>query len=129
MTSWCWLRVVTVGGYLNRPPRGNIYLGFRSLEGPISANVLALNFNYWMSPKWVSEFGTAIDFGETGNIGQHFALTRVGESALVRLGFNVDDSKGSVGVNFMIEPRFLPKSRLARTAGIDIPPAGAFGLE
>src|SRR5262249_53358345 len=30
----------TVGSFINRPPRGSIYMGFRSLEGPITSNVL-----------------------------------------------------------------------------------------
>ena len=56
-------KIVTVGGFLTRPPRGSLYVGFRILEGPIDSKVLALSYTYWMSPKWVSSFGTSIDFG------------------------------------------------------------------
>src|SRR4029079_2259322 len=102
-------RYVTVGGYLNRPPRGALYAGIHSLEGPISSNVLAMSYAYRMSPKWISTFGTTFDLGDAGNIGQNFSLTRIGESFLVSLGANVDASKGSFGVSFSIEPRFLPR--------------------
>ena len=122
-------RIVSVGGFLNRPPRGSVYLGFRLLEGPITSNVLSLSYNYLMSPKWISTFGTAVDIGGNGNIGNFLAMTRVGESFLVSFGFNVDASKGNAGVNLSIEPRFLPSSRLGRSGGVVIPPAGALGLE
>lgn len=119
----------TVGGFLTRPPRGNLYLGFRGLRGPIDSSVLQLSYNYHMSPKWISSFGTSVDLDDTGNIGQNFWLTRVGESLLVRLGFNVDANKDVFGVSFLIEPRFLPTTRTGTALGAQIPPAGAFGLE
>jgi hypothetical protein len=56
-------------------------------------------------------------------------MTRIGESMLVTVGFNYDGSKDNFGVRFLVEPRFLPKLRLTSQTGIDIPPAGAFGLE
>ena len=57
------------------------------------------------------------------------SVTRIGESMLMTVGFNVDRSKNNVGVNFMLEPRFLPNLRVTRTTGIEVPPAGAMGLE
>lgn len=122
-------KYVSLGGYLNRPPRGSLYVGFHSLEGPISAEVLALAFSYRMSPKWVSTLSSTYDFAEAGNIGQHLAVTRVGESFLVSVGLNVDVSKGNVGASLMIEPRIFARSRFGPAGGVHIPPAGAFGLE
>ena len=122
-------RIASVGGFLNRPPRGSLYAGFRLLDGPIQGKIVSLSYSYWMSPKWVSTFGTTIDLGNEGNLGQNFSITRVGESFLVSAGFNVDPSRDSVGVALAIEPRFLPKTRLGRVGGAQIPPAGAFGLE
>jgi hypothetical protein len=119
----------SVGGFLSRPPRGNIYLGFRQVEGPIDSRVVTLSYTYWMSPKWISTFGTTYDFGQEGNIGQSLSVTRIGESFLVNLGFSVDPTRNSYGVNFSIEPRFLPKSRLANVGGAHVPVAGAYGLE
>jgi hypothetical protein len=122
-------KTVSVGGFLTRPPRGNFYLGYRQVEGPIDSRVITLSYNYWMSPKWISSFGTSFDFGQEGNIGQSFSITRIGESFLVNLGFSVDPARADYGVTFSIEPRFLSKSRLANIGSTHIPPAGAYGLE
>lgn len=120
--------VFNVGAFLLRPPRGSLYLGMTVLSGPVDSQVLSASYSYWMSPKWVSTAGMSIDL--TGrNIGQNLTVTRVGESFLVSAGFNIDATRGSVGANFMIEPRFLPKGRLGSVGGAHIPPAGAYGLE
>jgi len=122
-------QVITVGGFLSRPPRGSLYAGFRLLEGPIHNKILSFSYSYWMSPKWISTFGTTIDLGREGNIGQNFSITRIGESFLVSAGFTVDAARDSIGVALAVEPRFLPRSRLGNQGGAQIPPAGAFGLE
>jgi hypothetical protein len=123
------LRTFTTGATLSRPERGNFYLGYRSIEGPISSNILLGSLSYRMTEKWIATGGASFDFGSTGNIGQTFQLTRVGESALIRLGFNYDASRDNLGVNLAIEPRFLPSARLGRVGGVQVPPAGAYGLE
>jgi len=122
-------QVVSVGGFLNRPPRGSLYAGVHLLDGPFSSSVVSLSYSYRMTDKWVSSFGMSVDLGGDGNIGQNFAVTRVGESLLISAGLNVDASRNNVGVNFAIEPRFLPKTRLGQAGGARIPPAGAYGLE
>ncbi|MGW8257401.1 MAG: hypothetical protein ACWGMZ_07955, partial [Thermoguttaceae bacterium] len=122
-------KTFSVGGFLTRPPRGSLYFGYRQVEGPVDSRVLTGSYTYWMTPKWISTFGTSFDLGQEGNIGQSFSITRIGESFLVNLGFRIDPARNDVGVNFSIEPRFLPKSRLANINGAHIPPAGAFGLE
>jgi hypothetical protein len=123
-------QIATIGGFLNRPPRGGMYLGFHSLEGPINSQVVLASYSYRMSPKWVSAVSTAVDVGGNGNIGQTVQLTRVGESFLVSLGLNIDHYRDNVGVGFMIEPRFLPGgTTLGRAGGASIPLAGLYGLE
>jgi hypothetical protein len=123
------LRTFTAGASISRPERGNLYMGYRSIEGPISSNILLGSLSYRMTEKWIATGGASFDFGRTGNIGQSFYLTRIGESALVRLGFNYDASRDNFGVNLAIEPRFLPSSKLGRIGGVQVPPAGAYGLE
>jgi hypothetical protein len=122
-------QIVSIGGFLNRPPRGDFYMGLRLLQGPIDSQILSMSYNYWMSPKWVSTFGTSVDLGKEGNIGQRLVITRIGEALLVSVGFNVDASRGNVGAMFAVEPRFLPKTRLGQSSGVHIPVAGAYGLE
>ena len=122
-------QAVSIGGYLNRPPRGGIYAGVHFIDGPFKSTVLSYSHTYRMTEKWVMTFGSSYDIADNRNIGQNFSFTRVGESFLVSAGFNVDTSRDSVGIHFAVEPRFLPKSRLGRVAGAQIPVAGAHGLE
>ncbi len=123
------LKQVTVGALLSRPESGNVYLGMRSTEGPISSNVLTGSASYRMSEKWIATAGATFDLSKAGNLGQNVAFTRVGESFLIKVGFSYDASRDNFGVNFGVEPRFLPSSRLGRVGGVQIPPAGALGLE
>ncbi len=122
-------QLVTFGGFLNRPPRGSLYMGMRLLDGPIDSKIVSLSYGYRMSPKWISSFGMSVDLADDLNIGQRFAVTRIGESLLISVGVTVDAARNNVGATFAIEPRFLPKARLGRVGGAQIPPAGAFGLE
>ena len=123
------LKMFTVGTFITRPPRGRLYLGFRTFDGPFQSRVLSISYDYRMSPKWISTFGTSFDLGSDGNIGQNFSITRIGESLLISAGFTVDASRDNVGVNLAIEPRFLPKKRLGNVGGAEIPSAGVYGLE
>ncbi|HEX5104564.1 MAG TPA: organic solvent tolerance protein OstA [Pirellulaceae bacterium] len=123
------LQQTTVGGILNRPQFGSLYVGYRSTEGPFSSSLLSGSLSYRMSEKWIATAGASWDLGPTGNIGQNVAVTRIGESFLLRFGVNFDVSRNNLGVNFLLEPRFLSSSRLGRVGGVQIPPAGAMGLE
>jgi len=130
-------RIATVGAFINRPPRGSVYLGFRSINGPdvtnaftpVDSEVLIASYSYRMSEKWISSAGATVDVAHNGNIGEQFMLTRVGESFLMSIGGTVDASKKNYGLSFMIEPRFLPRTTLGRVGGAQIPIAGVNGLE
>ena len=122
--------ITAAGGILiNRPSRWNGYIGVRTINGPVSSNAIIGSYSYRLSEKWLTSGSATFDLASVGNIGQTFSMTRIGESMLFSVGFNVDKSKNNVGVTFSIEPRFLPNLRLTRDTGIDVPPAGAFGLE
>ena len=123
------LQTFSGGVALNRPGRGNAFIGYRTIRGPFDSDLLILNANYRLGPKWIASGSAVFDFGPEGNIGQNLALTRIGESLNVSIGINNDVSKDNVGFSFLIEPRFFPDSVLTRKTGIDIPPAGAEGLE
>lgn len=123
------LRTISVGGRLNRPEVGNLYVGFRSIEGPISANVLNGQLNHRLTDKWTLTMATSVDFSRSGNLGQRFALSRIGESAIIRAGVNVDVSRGTSGFNFLIIPRFVPQKTIRRAIGVEVPPLGARGIE
>ncbi|QDV57140.1 LPS-assembly protein LptD [Rosistilla oblonga] len=123
------LKSVSAGILTSRPGLGNIYAGILSLEGPISSNVLQGAIDYRLSEKWIMSANTTFDLGEVGNVGQELGITRIGESALIQVGVNVDSGRDNVSFNFRIEPRFLPNRKLGRLGGQLIPPPGAEGLE
>lgn len=122
-------KTFAAGVLINRPTRGNGYLGVRTIGGPISSTVLLGSYNYRISQKWIASASAAIDFDETGNIGQAMSITRIGESMFATVGFNVDEAKDNIGITLAIEPRFLPNSRVSRRTGIDVLPVGVNGLE
>ena len=119
---------VTCGAFLTRPPRGSLYLGVRTLQGPIDDTLLSMSYSYLMSPKWISTYGISYDMSEK-SVGQVLRLTCVGESLLVSGGFSYDPALRSVSVVLSIEPRFMPKGQLSQVGGTHIPSAGAYGLE
>ncbi|MDB4793847.1 organic solvent tolerance protein OstA [Pirellulaceae bacterium] len=123
------LRTISLGARMTRPEVGNLYFGFRSLEGPISANVLNSQINTRLAEKWILTLGTSVDFGDSGNLGQRFAISRIGESAIIRTGINVDASRGTTGLNFLIIPRFMTGKSLRKIIGVEVPPLGSQGIE
>jgi hypothetical protein len=123
------LRSVSAGIRSSRPGVGDVYVGLLSIEGPVSSTVLRSTMDYRLNEKWIASAGNTYDFGSIGNVGQSLALTRIGESFLVRLGVNVDSGRDNVGFGFSIEPRFFPRPNLGRVGGQLIPPPGVEGLE
>ncbi|HWB00816.1 MAG TPA: organic solvent tolerance protein OstA, partial [Pirellulales bacterium] len=122
-------KIVTVACTITRPPRGQIYLGMYSLNGPMTSNVISAFYNYRMSPKWISSLGISYDVSGNGLIGNQLALTRIGESFLSSFNFVADPYKNNVGFNFMLEPRIMPRSRLGMVGGSPIGLSGLSGLE
>lgn len=118
----------SIGGRLIKPGRGEINAGVYWISNPVRNTVLYVNAKYWMSPKWHFSFGSEFDISGQGNIGQNFAITRVGESLIVRTGFYVDATRDDYGVTLTIEPRFIPKGSLSNSMG-GIRPHGYYGLE
>ena len=123
------LRTVSVGAYAERPEVGSIFLGFRSIEGPISSNILSASAVYRLSDTWGIKGGSQIDFGETGTIGNRLGVVYIGESFLWELGFNYDASRDNFGIRFGFEPRFIGGGGIFRPGGVAIPPASSRWLE
>lgn len=123
------LRTASLGTKMSRPGVGEVYVGFRSIEGPISSNVLLMTGAYRMSEKWIVRGASAIDLAESGNISQSLNVTRVGESFLVSAGVQSNTSQDNVGFIFAIEPRFVPSGRLGMLGGQRILPASSVNLD
>ena len=123
------LRTASIGVDIQRPEVGDLYIGMRTIQGVVTSNVLTARLNYRMSDKWAVQATSSYDFSSTGNIGQRIAALYIGESFIYRAGFNVDVSRGNVGVLFGMEPRFLLNPRIFRAGGRPISPAGSRWLE
>ena len=123
------LRTVSAGIQSNRPGVGDIYLGLRSIEGPISSNVLTAAATYRMSDKWGVRANSQIDFGDAGSIGNALSCVYIGESFLWQFGVNADFSRDNVGFRFGFEPRFIRRGRIFRPGGIALSPASSTFLE
>lgn len=95
-----------VGILSQRSTRGSVYLGFRQVNvGPIDSQLLAASYSYAMSPKWATTFGTSYDIAEGLDRGQSLTVTRIGEYALLHVGFGYDRSRDNIGFAVSIEPR------------------------
>lgn len=123
------LRSISAGVRTSRPGVGDLYVGLLSLEGPISSTVLRTSLDHRLNEKWIISAGNTYDFGEAGNVGQTFGLTRIGESFLVQIGARVDGGRDNTSFGFLIEPRFLQSGTLGRLGGQFIPPPGIEGIE
>lgn len=123
------LRTVSVGAYAERPEVGNVYIGLRSIEGPISSNVLSAVGTYRLSDKWGLKGGAQVDFSDEGTIGQRAGVVYIGESFLLEMAINYDVNRDNVGFRFGFEPRFTPRPKLFRPGGVAIAPASSRWLE
>ncbi len=122
-------KIVDIGIFLARPPRGNFYAGVRFLDGPIHNTVLTGSYNYWMSPKWVSSVGSSIDLTDTQNVGVTTQITRVGESLLIGGTFSYNPVLNTYSAGVTIEPRFVKSGPLGKSTGAQLPIAGQYGVE
>ncbi|MDO4574067.1 MAG: LPS assembly protein LptD [Planctomycetia bacterium] len=121
------LKMVDVGGIVDRPGRGSLFTSLHFLTGPIENVVMRIGYNYYMSPKWTSTFITTFDISGKGNIGESLSFTRVGESFLFTLGAAYDAPSDNFGFHFTLEPRFGRKGNVARL--FNIAPPGVYGVD
>ena len=123
-------RTFTIGATLQRSPRVNWFLGYNTLNGPFTYDVVTLTHSYQMSPKWLYNASTSFALQPGGAVGESVGLSRVGESFIMNVSFYVDSTKNNVGFNYMLTPRFLGPKMMQRINGAaGIPMAGANGLE
>jgi hypothetical protein len=116
------MNLTTSGININRPPRGNVFLGYTYFNtGPIQTSALITNYSYWMSPKWYTSFGSSYDFGNFGHpllLGANASLTRVGADYFVSVGLTANPLQHSYMFAFEIAPRLSPSLRLGSGAGL-----------
>jgi lipopolysaccharide export system protein LptA len=122
-------RTFTIGATLQRSPRVNWFIGYNSLNGPFTYNVVTFSHSYQMSPKWLYSASTSFALQSPSNIGQSVGISRIGESFVTNFSFYADSSKNNIGFNFMMSPRFLGPRMLTKIGAAAVPIAGANGLE
>ncbi len=123
------LRTASLGLRLGRPEVGSIYFGYRTIEGPISSNLLNAALTYRMSDKWGLQANAFYDLNESGTLGNAVSLIYIGESFLWRFGTFADFNRENYTFQFGVEPRFLNRPRMFRPGNVAIGPAGARWLE
>ena len=112
---------VTFGAYLDRPPRGSLYVGVGCWTAPSPTAYLHVL-------QLPDESQVALLLQPQLRHGQHqehgglLRITRIGESLLVSGGFTYDPAPNSVGAVFSVEPRPLPNGRLGQVGGTSFPP-------
>jgi len=124
-------KLVSVGAFLQRPDRGEAYLGYRWLDGPVESQVLTASYQVRLTEKWATSYGVSVDFSQGGNLAQSWQIVRIGESFLIGLQFRYNESKDNFGVGLTIQPRFLAGSNMSSVArsGSAFSPAGTNFLE
>ena len=124
-------KIVTVGMFLTRPPRGSLYVGFRVLEGPISSEVLAMSYSYLDEP----EVGVIVRHVDRLRRQQRQSrpelhVMRVGESLLVSVGLHgrsrPKERVGQRGRRAAVPAEKPPRQRRRPRRS---PPPCALGLE
>jgi hypothetical protein len=114
------LNVITSGISINRPPRGNIFIGYTILDsGPITTSALNPSVSYWMSPKWYGTFSNSYDFGNAKWLSAMFSFTRVGADYLLTIGLVVDPQRNNYSqIAIALSPRLSPGIRLGAGSGL-----------
>lgn len=111
--------VITTGVSINRPPRGNIFIGYTVINsGTINTSALNSQFSYQLSPKWYASFSNSYDFGNAILLGSTIGLTRIGADFFTTVGLSVDPQRHSYNFAFEITPRLSPNMRMGSTQGI-----------
>lgn len=105
------VRVLTFGGYYNRPDRTNFYLGFRLID-PLQVRAGTLAMTYIFSPKYAATLSTTYDFGTNESFGNSLMFTRMGSDLQVSLGVSYNALQNNFNVLFNIVPNLLPVGKM-----------------
>jgi hypothetical protein len=120
------LDIISTGININRPPRGNIFIGYSVIDtGLIQTSALISSYSYWMSPKWYLTFGSAYDFANQILLSANAAVTRVGKDYLISAGLTASPLQNSIQFGFEISPRISPSLQLGSSGLNRLNPAYA----
>jgi hypothetical protein len=96
-------KVFTIGGYLDRPDRTSLFLGYRQIE-PVHSEEVTASFTYVFSPKYEMTASAVYDFGTGESLSNELILTRKGSDLQVSFGVTYNALQNNFGVVFEILP-------------------------
>jgi hypothetical protein len=117
-------RVFTVGAFLDRPDRTNLFIGYRQIE-PVHSRLVTAALSYVFSPKYSVSASTAYDFGTTQALSNALFFTRQGTDLQVSLGVTYNATQNNFGVMFEVLP--IAASGRAGRSLVSALGAGALG--
>jgi hypothetical protein len=103
-------RVFTIGGYLNRPDRTNLFLGYRQID-LVGSQAVTGAISYVFSPKYAMTASTVYDFGTQQALSNSLIFTRMGSDLQVSVVFTYNALQNNFGFNFEILPNALANSK------------------
>ncbi len=113
LTSTGWIepyqggsRYWTIGAYLNRTDKTNLYLGYRQTD-PLNSRVVTATIAYQLSKRYFLSGSTSYDFGLNQSVGNTINITRVGTDLTVSIGITYNSLVNNFGVTFMVMPNLF----------------------
>jgi hypothetical protein len=103
-------RVFTIGTFLNRTDRTNIYLGYREIQ-PLNSDAVTVALSYVFSPKYAMSVSSTYDFGTNQSLSNVVSFTRMGSDLQLTLGFTYNAILNTFGLVFEIYPNIVPENR------------------
>jgi hypothetical protein len=104
-------RFFSVGAYLNRTDRTNLFLGYRQID-PLESKAVTAAVTYVFSPKYSMTASSTYDFGTSEALSNSLVLTRMGSDIQVSFGITYNALTASVGVQLEIVPNLLANKRI-----------------
>ncbi|WP_145264079.1 LPS-assembly protein LptD [Calycomorphotria hydatis] len=97
-----------------RSRRGQFTAQFQHIDaGDSPQNFVNLNYQYQLSPKWLTSLTATFDIADVENRSQAIGITRIGADWLFHLKLHNNEATNDIGASFMIEPRFGPRGASA----------------
>ncbi len=104
-------RFFSVGAYLNRSDRTNLFLGYRQID-PLQSKAVTAAITYVFSPKYSMTASSTYDFGTSEALSNSLTLTRMGSDVQLSLGVTYNALTNNFGVVFEIVPNLIGNRRV-----------------
>jgi hypothetical protein len=99
-------RFFSIGAYLSRTDRTNLFLGYRQID-PLESKAVTAAVTYVFSPKYAMTASATYDFGTNQALSNAISITRMGSDVQVTLGLTYNALTNALGVQFEIVPNLI----------------------